>query len=155
MTDSVLNPSSKAYPVHSTISGEVFLRYFQNKIANYRHLRLTLISLHVLLAYLHGINLRLFRFPEKSLPSQAYILFTGPWIILQLFDILEPSLLSIVNRSLSLGTFPGDLKHALIVPSLKQTNLDSALLKSISQFLIYLYFESCWKSSFMSTSFLS
>lgn len=46
-------------------------------------------------------------------------------IIMQLFDIVEPSLLSKVNKSVA---FPAGLKHALVIPSLKKLNLNCTLL---------------------------
>ncbi len=42
------------------------------------------------------------------------------------YGTLGPSLLAIVNKSLSLETLPVDLKHPLVVPTLKKPNLDPA-----------------------------
>lgn len=53
-----------------------------------------------------------------------------PRSLIHLFDTLGPSLLTIVNKSLSLGIFPADLKNALVLPSIKKPDLDPAVLNN-------------------------
>ncbi len=48
----------------------------------------------------------------------------------KVFDIICPSILSIINGSLHSGLMPLTLKHAVVQPLLKKPNLDHSVLQS-------------------------
>ncbi|KAL9987663.1 hypothetical protein ACROYT_G002007 [Oculina patagonica] len=45
-------------------------------------------------------------------------------------DVLLPCIATIINRSLELGEFPATLKHGLVTPLLKKSDLDHEILKN-------------------------
>lgn len=51
-------------------------------------------------------------------------------VVKENIDVLLPVLTAIVNRSLETGTFPTDLKSALVKPLLKKQNLDRETLSN-------------------------
>ena len=52
------------------------------------------------------------------------------WLLKQCIDELLPLITSIINNSMATGTFPRELKNAIIVPLLKKVKLDHKILKS-------------------------
>ena len=52
-------------------------------------------------------------------------------IALDSFDILGPTLVQMINLSLSSGVFPSPFKHAVIQPLLKKPNLDPSIPSNI------------------------
>ncbi len=51
-------------------------------------------------------------------------------IIKQTFEIIGPSLLTLINKSLTLGVVPVSFKHAIVEPLLKKSNLDPSVLSN-------------------------
>ncbi|KAL1268809.1 hypothetical protein QQF64_034172 [Cirrhinus molitorella] len=51
-------------------------------------------------------------------------------IMKEAIDIVGPCLVSFINRCLSLGTVPTALKHAIVRPLLKKSNLDPSILSN-------------------------
>jgi hypothetical protein len=67
----------------------------------------------------------------KSSPSKQCSLDPIPtWLLKDLLDILASPITFIVNLSLTSGTVPSDMKHALVRPLLKKASLDRDLLKN-------------------------
>ena len=61
----------------------------------------------------------------KSSPNKSCSLDTVPtWLIRDFIDILAPSIVSIVNVSLTSADVPPELKQALVTPLLKKPSLD-------------------------------
>ncbi len=57
------------------------------------------------------------------------------WLLQKAFDIIEPSILSIINMSLVTGMMPLSLKHAVVQPLLKKPNLDQEVLSNFRPIL--------------------
>ena len=51
-------------------------------------------------------------------------------LLKEVFPILGPSILYMINQSLSTGTVPSTFKVAVITPLLKKTNLDPEVLQN-------------------------
>ena len=67
-------------------------------------------------------------------------------------DILLPTIMNIINTSLTTGIIPRDLKTAVVKPLLKKPSLDKYLLKNYRPFLTFHFCPKSWKKSF-STNF--
>lgn len=57
-------------------------------------------------------------------PTGSAIDMVPPWFLKENIEVIGPSILQIVNKSLNTGTFPRMLKQALVQPILKKPNLD-------------------------------
>ena len=67
----------------------------------------------------------------KNMPDKFCSLDPIPtWLLKKCLPELSPILVYIVNESLASGYFPKDLKHAILNPTLKNSNLDHDLLNS-------------------------
>ncbi len=58
----------------------------------------------------------------------------------QIIKTLGPSLLSLINKCLSAGTIPDQLKHTIVRPQLKKVNLDPYCL-TLDRFQICLLLQ--------------
>ena len=67
----------------------------------------------------------------KGMPNKFCCLDPIPtWLVKDCITELIPAICHIVNKSLSTGKFPKDLKHAVIRPTIKGNELDKDLLNS-------------------------
>ncbi len=120
--NSVLNPSSTCSTLPATVCDDL-LNFFVQKIINIR--------MQIVLAFLTFYLLVIFnQFSPSSLQSLSKIIgqlkatnychdIILSKIIKQTFDIIIPSLLTLVNISLTLGVFPASFKHAIVQALLK------------------------------------
>ena len=60
--------------------------------------------------------------------SQKQIMHT--WLLKEKLGVFLPAFTSIVNTSLSTGTFPAAMKNTVVTPLLKKPNLDKNSLKN-------------------------
>ena len=55
---------------------------------------------------------------------------TPTWIVKECYDELFPLLDIIINKSLSTGIFPSNLKHASVTPIIKDQSIDSNIMSN-------------------------
>ena len=129
-----------------------FLTFFADKISG---IRLKLVS---------SFALDKFLYPNSAPPSMDYFLpttleevrtliFSSPnktslldtiptWFLKECFDVLGPTITSIINFSLHEGSFPSAFAHAIVHPLLKKPSLDPDDLSNYRPISTFLYFLS-------------
>ena len=67
----------------------------------------------------------------RSSPSKSCCLDPIPtWLLKEHLEILLPSIVNMVNMSLTTASFPSSFKKSIVVPLLKKSSLDSDVLKN-------------------------
>ena len=83
------------------------------------------------LSAFEAVSSQVVRKSIMAAPSKSCSLDLLPTSLLkEVIDDLLPSITFIVNRSLESGEFPASLKHGLVTPSLKDSDLDHEVLEN-------------------------
>lgn len=130
--DSLTNPPPSYFSDASQDTCEKFLTHFLNKVKKIRH-QITHPEYPVLLSREALCNFSSFEPVSLSFlsdilahmkPATCSLDFIPSRFLKEVFNTVGPSILSIINSSLSEGVFPSAFKHAVVQPLLKKPNLD-------------------------------
>ena len=85
----------------------------------------------------------------KRTPAKSCELDSMPTTLMyECMDVLLPSLMQIINESLTVSVFPPDFKMAIVKPQLKKLNLDPNNLKNYRPISNYHSCPNYWKRLF-------
>ncbi len=136
--NSLVNPRDSDCIVPSLILCENFLKYFVDKITGLSFPPITVIIDSPIFSFCPAVfqqfepvtfshlsdivkQLRPTNCPLDSIPAR---------LVKDVFDTVGPSVVSLVNTSLSSGCVPAVFKHAIVQPLLKKNNLDASILSN-------------------------
>ncbi len=136
--NSLVNPRDSDCIVPSLILCENFLKYFVDKITGLSFPPITVITDSPIFSFCPAVfqqfepvtfshlsdivkQLRPTNCPLDSIPAR---------LVKDVFDTVGPSVVSLVNTSLSSGCVPAVFKHAIVQPLLKKNNLDASILSN-------------------------
>ncbi|XDV35971.1 hypothetical protein PO909_005829 [Leuciscus waleckii] len=122
-------------------SSNDFMNFFTYKIVNIKNIRSDTAKLNQdslvvplcsdFLTYFEPLNLAtLTDIVGHMKPSNCPGDRMPSWFLKKTFDVIGPSVLSVINTSLSTGTVPLSLKHAVVQPLLKKPNLGQEVLSN-------------------------
>ncbi len=150
--NSLVNPRDSDCIVPSLILCENFLKYFVDKITGLSFPPITVItdssifsfaqlsssSLSGYISHLSDIvkQLRPTNCPLDSIPAR---------LVKDVFDTVGPSVVSLVNTSLSSGCVPAVFKHAIVQPLLKKNNLDASILSNFRPISKLPFYRKYWR----------
>ena len=81
---------------------------------------------HIKLCSLSELKKIILASPSKHCASDPI----PTWLLKECIDILAPSILKIVNTSISTSSLPSTYKHSIITPLLKKPSLDAEIMKN-------------------------
>ena len=121
---------------------EKFADFFQKKIQMVRHdIKVQQKLQQQSQDYLPICQSELLNFPQASEEEVAKLIMSSAskscsldpiptWLVKECTDILTPIITQIINKSVSTGMFPDELKQALVSPLIKKPSMDPEVLKS-------------------------